>query len=76
MPREASPRWVGAPRPAEEETGRLVRSGDSEAAAETTTSLLADSEDIGADTMHGGGPFYSYTGGGWMGWMGRLVHGS
>jgi hypothetical protein len=35
MPREASPRWVGAPGPAEEERGRLVRSDDGEPIVET-----------------------------------------
>jgi hypothetical protein len=71
---------VGAPGPTEEERGRLVRSGDGEATVETgaeaAASSPADSEARGADTMHGGGPFYSCAGGGWMGWMGRLGLGS
>jgi hypothetical protein len=63
-PRKASPRWVGALGPAKEERGRLVRSGDGEAAAKTgaeaAASLPANSEARDVDTMHGGGPFYSY----------------
>jgi hypothetical protein len=55
MPQEASPRWVGAPGPTEEERGRLVRSCDDEPVAETgaeaVASLPADSEASGADKM-------------------------
>jgi hypothetical protein len=73
MPRKAALRWVGAPGPAEEEMGRLVRSGDGEPVAEigakVAASLPADGEASGMDKMHGEGPFYSCVGGGWMGWM-------
>jgi hypothetical protein len=60
--REASPRWVGALGPAEEERGRLVRSGDGEPVmekgAEVAASLPADSEASGTDNMQGRrGPF-------------------
>jgi hypothetical protein len=34
-PRKAALRWVGAPRPTEEERGRLVRSGNGEPVVET-----------------------------------------
>jgi hypothetical protein len=59
---EASPRWVGAQRPMEEERGRLVRSGDSEPVAETgveaVASLPTDSRASGMDKMQGRrGPF-------------------
>jgi hypothetical protein len=67
-PQKSSPRWVGAPGPAEEETGRLVRSDDGEPITETGVeavgSLPADSGASGVDKMHGGGPFYSCVGGG------------
>jgi hypothetical protein len=80
MPRKAAPRWVGALGPAEEERGRLVRSGDGEPVAETgveaAASLPADDEASGVDKMQGEGPFYSYVGGRWMGWTGRLGLGS
>jgi hypothetical protein len=70
-PQEASPRWVGALGPAEEERGRLVRSGDgelvTEIGAEAVASLPADGEAKDADKMHGEGPFYTCVGGGWMG---------
>jgi hypothetical protein len=56
-PREASPRWVGASGPVEEERGRLVGSGNGESIAETgaeaVASLPADSEASGADKMQG-----------------------
>jgi hypothetical protein len=56
-PQEASLRWVGASGPAEEERGRLVRSGNGELVAETgaeaAASLPADSEASGADKMQG-----------------------
>jgi hypothetical protein len=72
-PQKATPRWVGAPGPAEEEMGRLVRSGDgepvAEIGAEAAASLPADGEASGMDKMHGEGSFYSCVGGGWMGWM-------
>jgi hypothetical protein len=75
-PRKAASRRVGAPGPAEEERGRLVRSGYGEPIAETgaevVASLPADGEASGADKIHGEDPFYSYVGGGWMGWMGWL----
>jgi hypothetical protein len=61
-PRKAAPRWVGALGHAEEERGRLVRSGDSEPVME-----------IGAEAA---ASFYSCMGGGWMGWTGRLSLGS
>jgi hypothetical protein len=61
MPQEASPRWVGAPGPAEEETRRLVRSGDGEPVAKTgakaAASLPVDSEASDANKMQGRGPF-------------------
>jgi hypothetical protein len=80
MPQKATPRWVGSLGPAEEERGRLVRSGNGEPVVETgveaVASLPADDEASGADKMHGVGPFYSCVGGGWMGWMGRLSLGS
>jgi hypothetical protein len=45
--------WVGAPGPAEEERGRLVRSDDgdpiTERGAEAAASLPADGEASGAD---------------------------
>jgi hypothetical protein len=70
----------GAPGPAEEERGRLVRSGDGEPVVETgaeaVTSLPADIEASGMDKMHVEGPFYSCVGGGWMGWTGWLGLGS
>jgi hypothetical protein len=57
MPREASLRWVGASGPAEEERGRLVRSGNGEPVAETgaeaAASLPVDSEASSADKMQG-----------------------
>jgi hypothetical protein len=61
-PREASPRWVGAPGSTEEESGRLVRSGDSEPVTkigvEEAASLPVESEVSGADKMQGRrGPF-------------------
>jgi hypothetical protein len=61
-PREASPRWVGAPGLAEELRGRPVRFGDSELIAEieaeTTASVPEDSEAGGTNkTQGGGGPF-------------------
>jgi hypothetical protein len=69
-PQKAFLRWVGAPGPAEEERGRLVRSDDGEPITEigaaATASLPVDSEANGTDKMHGEGPFYSYVGGGWM----------
>jgi hypothetical protein len=80
MPQKATLTWVGAPEPAEEERGRLVRSGDGEPVVETgaeaEASLPADGVDNGADKMHGEGRFYSCMGGGWMGWTGRLGLGS
>jgi hypothetical protein len=70
-PRRASSKWVGALGPAEEERGRLVRSGDgelvTEIGAEAVASLPADGEAKDADKMHGEGPFYTCVGGGWMG---------
>jgi hypothetical protein len=76
MPQKAAPRWVGAPGPTEEERERLVRSGNGEPVVETgaeaAASLLTDDEASGMDKMHEEGHFYSYVGGGWMGWMGRL----
>jgi hypothetical protein len=79
-PRKAALRWVGAPGPAEEERGRLVRPGDGEPVVETgaeaVASLSMDGEASGMDKMHGEGPFYSCVGGGWMGWTGRLGLGS
>jgi hypothetical protein len=78
-PQKAALMWVGAPRPAEEERGRLVRSFDSEPVAVTgakaVASLPVDGEASGADKMHGKGPLYSCVGkggGGWMGWTGWL----
>jgi hypothetical protein len=61
-PWEASPRWVGALGPAEEERGRPFWSGDgepiTEIGVEAATSLPADSEASGADKMQGRrGPF-------------------
>jgi hypothetical protein len=62
-PRGTSLKWVGAPGPAEEERGRLVRSGDGELVgeigAEAVASLLVDDEARGADKMHGRVFFYS-----------------
>jgi hypothetical protein len=80
MPWEASLRWVGALGPTEEERGRLVRSADGEPVTETGAEAMASipvyGEASGADKMYGEGPFYSYVGGGWMGWTGRLGPGS
>jgi hypothetical protein len=80
MPRKATPRWVGAPGPVEEERGRLVRSGNGEPVveigAEAAASLPADGEASGVNKMHGEGPFYACVGGGWMGWTGWLGLGS
>jgi hypothetical protein len=79
-PQKATPRWVGALGPTEEERGRLVRSSNGEPVMETgveaTASLPADSEASGMDKMHGEGPFYSCVGGGWMGWLRRLGFGT
>jgi hypothetical protein len=79
-PQKEAPRWVGAPGPAEEEMGRLVRSSNgepvTETGAEASASLLADGESSGMDKMHGEGPFYSCMCGGWMGWTERLSLGS
>jgi hypothetical protein len=59
MPRGASPKWVGAPGPTEEERERLVRSGGSEPIAKTGPEAVAplptDGEYRGVDKMHGGG---------------------
>jgi hypothetical protein len=61
-PREASPRWVGAPGPTEEERGRPVRSADGELVTkievEMAVSVPADNEAGGVNKTHGGGgPF-------------------
>jgi hypothetical protein len=61
-PREASPRWVGAPGPTEEERGRLVRYGNGELVikmeVEMAVSVPADNEAGGVNKTHGGGgPF-------------------
>jgi hypothetical protein len=58
-PQGASLKWVGAPRHAEEERGRLARYGDggpdAETGAEAVTPLPADGEARGTDKMHEGG---------------------
>jgi hypothetical protein len=75
-PQKATPWWVGAPGPTEEEWGRLVRSVDGEPVtkigAEAATSLPTDGKASGVDKIHREGPFYSCVGGGWMGWTRRL----
>jgi hypothetical protein len=60
-PRRASSKWVGALGPAEEERGRLVRSGDGEPVAETgaeaAASLPVDGEAKARTRCTGGSSF-------------------
>jgi hypothetical protein len=63
----------GCSRTCQGRKGRLVRSGDGEPVveigAEAVSSLPTGGEAIGTDKMHWEGPFYSYVGEGWMGWL-------
>jgi hypothetical protein len=63
MPRKASLRWVGPPRPAGEERGKPVRSGDGESVTETgvgaAASLLTDRKLVVQTICREGGCLYT-----------------
>jgi hypothetical protein len=60
---EASPGWVGAPRPAGEERGMPVRYGKGEPVVKTgegaAASLPVNRRQYGVDNMQEGGAFYT-----------------